>query len=194
MVPSDYGSISPPFTPIAEFKPTMTMEMKKVCLIAICGMMTLAITRDATPQSVAEVGQTPPPFSLSDEFQDLHRLEDYLGKPIILYFTHNMCHYCTQVIAFLKRAQTRYQGTDLVILTINVWADEGELIKRYKEAYDLPFPMLAGKNLNLLRDYEVNYVPIIVFINREGLVQRLYHHYILETDFSKSASAIVEGK
>ena len=193
-MPNDYGSNSLPFTPMGEVKSTMAIVLKKICLIAICGLMILANTRNATPQSVAEVGQTAPPFTLADEFQNLHSLEDYLGKPIILYFTHNMCHYCTQIIAFLKRAQTRYQGTDLAILTIYVWADEGELIKRYKEAYDLPFPMLAGKNPTLLRNYEVNYVPIIAFINREGVIQELYHHYILETDFTKSAWAIVDGK
>ncbi len=143
--------------------------------------------------TIATVGQPPPLFALPDEDGEVHALEDVLGKPVILYFTHNMCHYCTQVIAFLKRAHAQYEGTDLTIITLNVWAEDGDFIRRYKEAYGLPFDMLAGKDLGLLRAYEVNYVPIIVFIGRDGTIRHLYHHYVLQTDFEASTAEIVEG-
>ena len=151
----------------------------------------LACPVGAAAQEVAEVGQPPPLFALPDEHGEIHALDDLLGRPIILYFTHNMCHYCTQVIAFLKRAHAEYEGTDLAIVTLNVWADEGRLITRYKEAYGLPFDMLAGKDAGLLRNYEVNYVPIIVFVGREGNIRHLYHHYVLQEDFERSTAEIV---
>jgi peroxiredoxin len=139
---------------------------------------------------LAEVGQPPPAFALADENGEVHQLEDFFGKPIILYFTHNMCHYCTQVIQFLKRAQAKY-GDDLTIVSINVWADSGKLIKRYKEQFGLPFRMLAGKQPQLLRDYEVNYVPIMIFIDRDGRIRRIDHHYILPEDFDAVVEQIV---
>ena len=144
-------------------------------------------------ERVAEVGQPPPLFALPDENGEVHDLETLLGRPIILYFTHNLCHYCTQVIGFLKRAQAEYGDTDLTILTLNVWADDEKFIRRYKEQFGLPFAMLAGKNAELLRNYEVNYVPIIVFIDRDKKIRYIYHHYILRGDFEKSTAEIVEG-
>jgi peroxiredoxin len=155
----------------------------------------LALALSATTDAVADVaeeGQPPPLFSLPDEHGDVFNLEDFLGRPTILYFTHNMCHYCTQIIAFLKRAHAAYSGTDLAILTLNVWADDEKFILRYKEAMGLPFTMLAGKNAQLLRDYEVNYVPIMVFIGRDGKIRHIYHHYVLQGDFEKSTKEIVE--
>jgi peroxiredoxin len=140
----------------------------------------------------AEVGHLPPLFDLKDEQGQFHSLEDHIGSPIVLYFTHNMCHYCTQVIAFLKRAHTEYHDRGLVIITINVWAEGGEMIRRYREQFGLPFLMLAGKDPKLLRDYEVNYVPIIVFIGRDGRIKQLYHHFILESEFRKSVREIME--
>ncbi len=140
----------------------------------------------ARAQAVAEVGQPPPLFALPNEHGEVHALEDYLGRPTILYFTHNMCHYCTQVIAFLKRAHEEYADTDLAIITLNVWATDEKFIRRYKEAYGLPFNMLAANDMELLRNYEVNYVPIIVFVGRDGTIHDLYHHYVLRTDFEKS--------
>ena len=139
----------------------------------------------------AEVGQPPPLFALPDEHGEVHALEDLKGRPTILYFTHNVCHYCTQVIAFLKRAHAEYEGTDLAIVTLNVWAKDGEFIRRYKEAYGLPFEMLAGNDPDLLRNYEVNYVPIIVFVGRDGNIRHLYHHYVLQEDFEASTEEIV---
>ena len=153
----------------------------------------LALTQAAAGRSeVAEVGQPPPLFSLSDEEGEVHHLEDFLGTPTVLYFTHNMCHYCTQIIGFLKRVRPLYGKDELSILTINVWADGAKLIRRYKEQFGLPFPMLAGKDRDLLRNYEVNYVPIVIFIGRDGRIQSIFHHYILREDFEASVRDIVE--
>lgn len=151
----------------------------------------LSATASVAAENVAKVGAPPPLFELADEHGDMHKLEDLLGRPIILYFTHNMCHYCTQIIAFLKRAHARYEGSDLAILTLNVWAADEKFILRYKETLGLPFTMLAAKDEALLRNYEVNYVPIMVFIGRDGNVHEIYHHYVLRADFDRSTAEIV---
>ena len=155
-----------------------------VLLIVLCAVV-------APADQVAEVGAPPPQFELPDEHGAVHRLSDFIGRPIILYFTHNMCHYCTQVIAFLKRAHAEYEDSDLAILTLNVWAADAKFIRRYKEQFGLPFAMLQGKDADLLRNYEVNYVPIIVFIGRDGKIRYIYHHYVLRGDFEKSVKEIV---
>jgi peroxiredoxin len=150
---------------------------------------------DALPalaEGHAEVGRPPPAFALKDEQGRIHALEDYLGSPVVLYFTHNMCHYCTQVIGFLKRAHAEYHEQGLVILTINVWADGPEFIRRYREQFGLPFLMLAGKDRRLLRDYDVNYVPIIVFVGRDGRIGEIHRHFILESDFQAAVAAIMK--
>jgi len=156
----------------------------------LIGGSATAVLAEEKPE-VVSVGKPPPLFELADENGKIHRLADLLGRPIVIYFTHNMCHYCTQVIGFLKRAHAAHSGDGLTIITINVWADSGELIRRYKETFGLPFRMLAGKKRSLLRHYEVNYVPIIVFVGRDGVVREIYHHYILPEDFDRSVDAIV---
>ena len=161
--------------------------MKLIAMVVALALCATTLPAD----EVAEEGQSPPHFALPDEHGEVHYLADFIGRPTILYFTHNMCHYCTQVIAFLKRAHATYENTDLAILTLNVWASDDKFILRYKEALGLPFTMLAGKNAKLLRDYEVNYVPIIVFIGRDGKIRRIYHHYVLQGDFEKTTAEIV---
>jgi len=163
-----------------------------VKLTAILLAVALSSSSSSSADEVAEEGHPPPHFALPDEHGNVHDLADLTGRPTILYFTHNMCHYCTQIIAFLKRAHAKYEDTDLAIVTLNVWADNDKFIIRYKEALGLPFTMLAGKNKKLLRDYEVNYVPIIVFIGKDGNIRHIYRHYVLRGDFEKSTAEIVE--
>ncbi|MCP4202204.1 MAG: TlpA family protein disulfide reductase [bacterium] len=170
--------------------------MRPAPLHAVFLALFLLLTSDGgalDAEQVAEEGQPPPLFSLPDENGVVHNLESFLGTPTVLYFTHNMCHYCTQIIGFLKRTRPLYSEEELAIVTINVWADGEKLIRRYKEQFGLPFPMLAGKNPQLLRDYEVNYVPIVVFLDRDGRIHRIFHHYILAADFDRSVKEIVEG-
>lgn len=159
--------------------------------LVLAAALLLALVATAASADVAEVGQQPPLFELADETGEIHRLEDLLGTPTVLYFTHNMCHYCTQIIGFLKRTRPRYSLDELAILTINVWADGPKLIQRYKEQFGLTFPMVGGKNTQLLHDYEVNYVPIIIFLNREGKIHEIYHHYVLADDFDQSVKDVV---
>ncbi len=167
-----------------------------VLSLALLAGLGLGRSAEAAVTEFAEEGKPPPLFALKDEFGKTHQLAKLLGKPTIIYFTHNQCHYCTQVIAFLKRAHEAYSNQGLTIVTINVWAngDGGaELIRRYREQFGLPFRMLAGKNNSLLREYEVNYVPILIFVGRDGLIRRIFHHYILPNDFKAVVKEIVEG-
>jgi peroxiredoxin len=158
-------------------------------------VLTLAVAMPAAASDeIAEVGEPPPLFSLVDEDGLRHDLEQLLGQPTVLYFTHNMCHYCSQIIGFLKRTREQYSEEELAILTVNVWADGPKLIRRYKEQFGLTFPMVAGKDPQLLHDYEVNYVPIIVFLDREGRIHEIYHHYVLKADFDAAVKEIVEGR
>ena len=166
------------------------MKRLPVLVVAVV-LLGVSVTTAVGADDVAKEGEAPPLFALPDEHGTVHDLAKFIGRPTILYFTHNMCHYCTQIIAFLKRAHADYVDTDLAILTLNVWAADDKFIIRYKEALGLPFTMLAGKDAQLLRDYEVNYVPIIVFIGRDGKIQRIYHHYVLQGDFEKSTAEIV---
>ena len=47
-------------------------------------------------------GEPPPSFTLIDENGKQVDFYDLLDKPAVIYFTHNACHYCTQIIAMLK--------------------------------------------------------------------------------------------
>jgi len=128
--------------------------MKMLLLLLLC--MALAF-------SSVKVGEKAPTFVLLDERDRRVDFGKFIDRPTIIYFTHNACHYCTQIIAFLKRV------------------------------HSLPFPMFAGNDPRLIRAYGINFVPVIVFLDKEGIVRRVVEHYILEEELEESVKLIMEG-
>ena len=138
-----------------------------------------------------KVGEKAPTFPLLDENDRRVDFGKFIDRPTIIYFTHNSCHYCTQIIGFLKWVHKKY-GDRVRILTINVMARDSRLVKAYKKAFDLPFPMFAGNDPKLLRAYGINFVPVIVFIDRKGIVRKVVEHYILKEELERSVRLITE--
>ncbi len=147
----------------------------------------------STAFATVKVGERAPTFVLLDERDREVDFGKFIDRPTIIYFTHNSCHYCTQVIGFLKRVYRRY-GDRVRILTINVMAKDSRLIKAYKRAFKLPFPMFAGNKPELLKAYGINFVPVIVFIDKNGIIRKVVEHYILEEKLEENVRLIMEGK
>jgi thiol-disulfide isomerase/thioredoxin len=136
-------------------------------------------TGNSQPAGVLREGAPLPSFVLTDENDKKNDLYHVIDRPTVIYFTHNSCFYCVQVVAFLKRADAKYGGR-LRIIGINVMAKDGELIKAYKENLGFSFPMFAGNREDVLTAFRVNYVPIIVFVDSKKIVRKVVGHYIGE--------------
>ena len=138
-----------------------------------------------------EVDVPPPTFTLIDDQGRHVDMRTLLDRPAVIYFTHNACHYCTQIIAMLKRADREFGRENLRIIGINVMAKDEELVKAYKEELGFIFPMLAGNRGDLLEAYEINYVPKLVFIDGQRIVRKVIGHYIHEPELHENIREIM---
>lgn len=125
-----------------------------------------------------KVGEHPPTFVLIDDNGEKVNFDDLLDKPSVIYFTHNACHYCTQIIAMLKRADEKFGQEDLRIMGVNVMAKDKKLVRAYKEELGFTFPMFAGNRSDVLKAYKIYYVPKLIFIDRHKIVRQIVGHYI----------------
>ena len=138
-----------------------------------------------------KVGVPPPIFTLIDDQGRRVDMKTLLDRPAVIYFTHNACHYCTQIIAMLKRADGKFGRENLRIIGINVMAKDEELVKAYKEELGFTFPMLAGNRGDLLEAYEIYYVPKLVFIDGQRIVRKIVGHYIHEPELHENIKEIM---
>ena len=101
-----------------------------------------------------DVGSKAPDFALPDQNGNVHRLEDYRGQKVILYFyPADMSPGCTNQACGFRDLYPQIRENGAVVLGVN--ADTVEMHKRFEEEHGLPFILLSDPEKTMLRAYDV---------------------------------------
>lgn len=101
-----------------------------------------------------DIGTKAPAFSLPDQDGKIHRLEDYKGKKVVLYFypkdntpgcSKQACSFGDLYPQFLEKGA----------VVIGVSKDSVASHKRFEEKYGLPFTLLSDTELESIKKYDV---------------------------------------
>lgn len=112
--------------------------------IAAIAVLTFILVRVSHAGDAPKPGQAAPDFKLPDQSGKLHRLADYHGKWLVLYFyPKDDTPGCTkQACAFRDDiAKLRELGAEVVGVSVDDTASHAEFAKKYS----LPFPLLADQ-------------------------------------------------
>lgn len=95
-----------------------------------------------------------PEFSLADETGKIHRLSDYKGKNVLLYFyPKDDTPGCTTEACSFRDDYSSYEQAGVVILGIS--ADSVASHAKFKAKYHLPFNLLADTDHAVCEKYGV---------------------------------------
>lgn len=130
--------------------------MKKLiftlALIALIALISIAATLNA--DDAPAVGSTAPAFNLQDQNGDWHKLEDFRGTWLAVYFypkndtpgcTTEACNFRDNIYAF------KAIGASVVGISV----DDVDSHKEFSDKYKLPFTILADENGETARSYGV---------------------------------------
>ena len=103
---------------------------------------------------VVEPGKKAPSFSLKDQDGKTHRLADYAGRPVILYFyPKDDTSGCTKEACEFRDLLPRFKTSKAVVLGVSI-LDEASKAK-FAKKYDLTFPLLADADHEVAEKYGV---------------------------------------
>ena len=95
-----------------------------------------------------------PDFSLQDENNAIHRLSDFRGRPVVLYFyPKDDTPGCTAEACNFRDDYSAYMSADLFILGVS--PDSPQSHAKFKKKYSLPFPLLADEGHEVCNMYGV---------------------------------------
>jgi thioredoxin-dependent peroxiredoxin len=98
--------------------------------------------------------QSAPDFSLNDENEKSHRLSDYLGKPVLLYFyPKDDTPGCTAEACSFRDDYSSYDKAGVVILGVS--PDSSKSHAKFKLKYHLPYTLLADVDHKVCEIYGV---------------------------------------
>jgi len=164
--------------------------MKKGLILALLAV--LCATPVFPSEGRIKVGSPAPTFTLLDENNQGVDFGTLIDRPTVIYFTHNSCFYCAQIILYLKRAEKEFGKDRLRIMGINIMAKDQQLIREYKSAMGFDYPMFAGNRNDVLTAYRINYVPLLIFIDANKVVREVVGHYIHEQELHDSIQKIMK--
>jgi peroxiredoxin Q/BCP len=95
-----------------------------------------------------------PDFSLPDETKKVHKLSDYRGRTVVLYFyPKDDTPGCTTEACNFRDNYSDYVNADVLILGVS--PDDPKSHSKFKEKFALPFPLLADEGHKVCDLYQV---------------------------------------
>lgn len=101
-----------------------------------------------------EVGTKAPSFTLPDQDGNVHTLEDYRGKKVVLYFySKDNTPGCTKQACGFAELYPQFVEKGAVVLGIS--KDTVASHKKFQEKYGLPFTILSDTEKEVIQAYDV---------------------------------------
>ena len=101
-----------------------------------------------------EIGTKAPDFSLPDQNGDVHTLDEYRGKKLVLYFyPKDSTAGCTKQAVGFAELNDRFLEKGAVV--VGVSKDSVKSHKNFETKYELPFTLLSDKELEAIQAYDV---------------------------------------
>jgi peroxiredoxin Q/BCP len=93
-------------------------------------------------------------FSLKDDSEKTVHLKDFAGKPVVLFFYPKAdTPGCTIEACGFRDQFKKIQNTGAVVLGIS--RDTPQAQKKFREKYDLPYPLLADVDETVCKQFDV---------------------------------------
>jgi len=132
-------------------------------------------------------GMPAPDFALPDENGTLRRLSDFRGRRVVLYFyPKDDTPGCTTEACNFRDDYSAYEKAGVVLLGVS--PDTVKSHAKFKQKYDLPFPLLAdpehkvcelygvwGKKKFMGREYD-GVLRTTFLIGPDGIVQKVFEN------------------
>jgi peroxiredoxin Q/BCP len=104
--------------------------------------------------ALIDEGKKAPAFSLKDQDGKLHKLSDYAGKSVVLYFyPKDDTPGCTKESCDFRDNLVRFNASKASVLGISILDEQSKA--KFARKYDLTFPLLADADHSVAEKYGV---------------------------------------
>jgi peroxiredoxin Q/BCP len=104
--------------------------------------------------SLIEPGKKAPAFTLKDQNGQVHRLADYAGRPVVLFFyPKDDTPGCTQEACDFEANLTKYRSTKAAVLGASILDEKSKA--KFAAKHGLSFPLLADADHAVAEKYGV---------------------------------------
>jgi thioredoxin-dependent peroxiredoxin len=123
--------------------------------------------------ALIDPGKKAPAFGLKDQDGQTHRLTDYAGRPVVLYFyPKDDTPGCTKEACAFRDNLPKFKTSKAVVLGVSILDEASKA--RFARKYDLTFPLLADSDHAVAEKYGVWQKKSLYGRSFMGLVRTTY--------------------
>ncbi len=142
------------------------------------------------PPDSPQVGKPAPDFALRSLDDQVVTLNAFRGKPIIVNFWATWCQPCTEEMPALQAKVASHP--DLVILGVDN-VEPVVKVKPFVERLQIEFPVLLDQDGSVIEQYRVIGMPTSFFVDRSGVLRRIFTGALRQQDLDDGLAAIGLG-
>ncbi len=147
------------------------------CTLALAGAPAVA----AEPYEL--LGQPAPDLVARGLNGENVRLSEHRGEVVVVSFWSGTCNTCRAQLTALDRIAKTYGSAGLTVIGVNL-DDNTVRAEKFARAQDVDFQLLVATAKSTGRDFRVDRLPMIVFVDRAGVL-RVAHREFKSQDEAK---------
>jgi peroxiredoxin len=112
-----------------------------------------------------------PGFALETPQGEIHTLEDYRGRPVLVFLWASWCTICKSAMPGLEAVYQAYESLGFSILAVNTsFQDTLPAAMEYFQTQRFSFTMLLDRDGKVATAYRMHAVPTSVLVGPDGIV------------------------
>jgi len=132
-----------------------------------------AVAEEELSHSFARIDppRSVPDFSLPDMDGELHTLQDYRGKVVLINFWATWCPPCRREMPALEKLYNTLADEGFAVLAINQWEDSDHVFAYMGDLNVFPsFPILFDPESRISAEFGVKGLPTSFLLDKQGRV------------------------
>ena len=154
---------------------------------------TPADTAKTEPAKAAEVGSRRPDFSLPDMEGNMHHIDKWNGKVLVINFWATWCPPCRKETPAFVELQNEYGEQGLQFIGVAI--DEPDPVEAFADTYGVNYPMLLGNldAIQISKAYGNRFgtLPYTVIVDRGGKITYIQRGELLKSTAEKHIKALL---
>jgi peroxiredoxin len=104
------------------------------------------------------------------------RLSEHRGEVVVVSFWSGTCNTCRAQLTALDRIARTYGSAGLTVIGVNL-DDNAARAEKFARAQDVQFQLLVATAKSTGRDFHVDRLPMVVFVDREGVLRVAHREF-----------------
>ncbi|CAG1004135.1 Thiol-disulfide oxidoreductase ResA [Burkholderiales bacterium] len=121
-----------------------------------------------------QVGEKATPFTLELVDGAKVKLEDYLGKGLVITFMSSWCPCSNNSMPLMQQAVEAHRKDGIEFMMIGI-QDSRTKFQKFTQKWNVRFAAGYDKGDRIAKDYGVSAPPTTFFIDRQGVVRRAFY-------------------